>query len=430
MLAAAGFLTLVVFIVLLFTKKASIYTTLVILPIIAALVCGFSVKDIGGFIGKGLTSIAGTGIMLMFAVLFFGMMFEAGMFSPIINGVLKIGGADPVKICVGTAILGMLTHLDGSAASTYLVTVSAMLPIYRKLNMRITTLAAIVGIAAGTMNIVPWGGPTLRASVTLGMDVMELYGPMIPVQAVGLAVVLAISVFLGFREKKRLLTLKAAEGEGVAESDYVIPSPKNTPLLLVNWLLTILAILCLVLQWLPTSAAFVVFFPIALIVNFPSPKLQLDQIVNQAKTAIPTIAVIFCAGVFSGVLKEAGMLEAMSVAAANMFPASASGVLAPVVALLSVPMSFFLDPDSMYYGVLPVLNGMAEAFGISAVAVSRAMLLGSWTVSTSIGPLTGATWVLLGLTGIDLAEHQKKTFPWVMAVVLSMTVASIIIGMI
>ena len=65
-----------------------------------------------------------------------------------------------------------------------------MLPVYDALGMQRSTLATIVALAAGTMNIVPWGGPTLRAASSLNVPVTELFNPMLVPVLVGLLFVI------------------------------------------------------------------------------------------------------------------------------------------------------------------------------------------------------------------------------------------------
>jgi CitMHS family citrate-Mg2+:H+ or citrate-Ca2+:H+ symporter len=68
--------------------------------------------------------------MFVFAILFFGIMTDAGMLDPIIDWILKTVGTRPTRIVMGTTLLALLVHLDGSGAVTFLVTIPAMLPLY------------------------------------------------------------------------------------------------------------------------------------------------------------------------------------------------------------------------------------------------------------------------------------------------------------
>ncbi|WP_281280571.1 citrate:proton symporter [Salibacterium salarium] len=204
MLAVSGFFIIGILLYLVLTKKTSVHFALVVVPIVIALIAGFGFNELGEYMGDGLSGIAQTGIMLTFAVLFFGIMYDVGLFDPVIKGVIKYGGGDPLKIAVGTAVIAMVSHLDGSGASTFLITVSAMLPVYKALKMSPLTLAVIAALSAGTMNMAPWGGPTVRAASALEIDVIELYTPLIPVQIIGLLCVLLASFWLGKQERKRV----------------------------------------------------------------------------------------------------------------------------------------------------------------------------------------------------------------------------------
>ena len=169
---------------------------MVLLPTAAAVVGGFGLST-GKFIISGIQSIAPMVAMFVFAILFFGVVTDAGMFDPIISRILKTVGRDPVKIVMGSAVLAMIVHLDGSGAVTFLITVPAMLPLYEELGMDRKILACAVALGAGTMNMVPWGGPTLRAATALHIDVTELFNPMLPALVCGLAYVLGVCHVLG-----------------------------------------------------------------------------------------------------------------------------------------------------------------------------------------------------------------------------------------
>ena len=143
MLALIGLLTIIIMLALIMTKKLQTLLALIIVPIIGCLIAGFAgliqleegsftITTLGSFITQGLQSIAPTGVMFIFAILFFGLMSDAGTFDPIINGILKIVGKSPVKICIGTVILTSVVHLDGSGAATFLIVIPAMLPLYKK----------------------------------------------------------------------------------------------------------------------------------------------------------------------------------------------------------------------------------------------------------------------------------------------------------
>jgi CitMHS family citrate-Mg2+:H+ or citrate-Ca2+:H+ symporter len=427
-----GFLIIVVLLFLVLTKRATVHFALVIPPVILALLSGFNVSEISGFIGSGISGIASTGIMLTFAVLYFGVMFDAGMFDPVIKGVIKLSKGDPAKIAVGTAVIAMVTHLDGSGASTFLITVSAMLPIYKALKMNKVYLAAIAGLGAGTMNMVPWGGPTIRAASALNVDVIQLFNPLLPVLIIGIIWVLVASYLLGRSERDRIgliteLPQDVLEREHIREG--VADKGRGEKMIVVNLLLTATLIFVLIKSYLPLHAVFIIGLPIALFINYEQSKHQ-GRIEAHAKGAIYTSSIIFSAGVFTGILRGAGMIEAMSQSLVSVIPTSFGSFMPAITGIFSMPLSLFFDPDSFYFGVLPVLSSAAEAFGVSSLAMGRAAIMGQMTTGFPASPLTGATWLLIGLVGIELGDLQKVLIPRAFITTVIMVISALILGII
>lgn len=432
MLAFWGFCTIAVLLTLIMTKRMSVVVALVLVPIVFGLLAGLS-SELGGYILDGLKSVAPTGIMLTFAILYFSVMNDAGMFDPMIKGIIKFGGQDPIKIAVGTALIAMLAHLDGSGASTFLVCIPAMIPIYDRLGMDRKVLACIAALGAGTMNIVPWGGPTLRASSSLGIDISELFNPIIPALGAGVLTVLAVSFWLGKKEKVRL-TNAGTLGSGLSfvgiddSADEDKANLKRPKLFLFNLLLTVGALTALVTKSVPLPAVFVIALPIALLVNYPNVKLQQARITAHGHAAILMISIIFAAGVFTGILKGSGMIKALATSLVGVVPESLGAHFPLLTAITSMPASLLFDPDSYYFGVLPVLVHAAEALGASGIEVARGALLGQMTTGFPVSPLTASTFLLVGLAGVDLADHQKKTIPLAFLVTMVMTLVAVITG--
>jgi CitMHS family citrate-Mg2+:H+ or citrate-Ca2+:H+ symporter len=50
------------------------------------------------------------------------------------------------------------------------------------------------------------------------------------------------------------------------------------------------------------------------------------------------------------------------------------------------------------------------------------------TTGFPVSPLTPATFLVCGLTGIDLADHQKFTIPFLFAASVVMTFACVLLG--
>jgi len=447
-LAILGFVTVVAMVALIMMKKLSPTVALIIIPIITGIIaCFFIVTDpeaapgvvdfwanfkaLGGYItgSSGIGSVAATGVMFIFSILFFGVLTDAGTFRPIISGITKLMGTDPIKITIGTALLAMIVHLDGSGAVTFLICVPPLVPLYDALGMKRTTLATTVALAAGTMNILPWGGPTIRAATAFSMEVTQLFMPVLPAVIVGLVLVIVIAALLGRAEKKRIGDVSAVAAlytEAVpTEEEKKLLRPK---LFWVNILLILAAIACLLFSGFAPAVVFMFFYVLATVINYPKVADTKARVDAHAKSALMMCSVLFAAGCFTGIMKQTGMITEMATALTNLIPASMGRFFPVITGIISTPASLLFDPDSFYYGVLPVLGQTAAGFGVNAVDVGRAAILGQMTTGFPISPLTPATFLLLGLAGVDLGEHQKKTLPLAWLVTIVMLIVSVVIG--
>lgn len=422
MLSLLGFLTIVFLLVLVMSKKASPVVALIVVPLVMGLIGGFGFKLVD-YMTDGIKAIAPTGVMFIFAILFFGILTEAGTFKPIINKLLGFAGNDPARISVAASVLAMIVHLDGSGAVTFLVTIPAFLPLYDALNMKRANLACIVALSAGTMNILPWGGPTVRAASALEVPVTELFNPLLIPVLVGLAAVLLIAFYLGKSERNNVLLTTVQMGDEVTHSELERPH-----LFWFNIGLILMAVGILVSGLAPPHVIFMVAFCIAISVNYPKVKEQGKRIDAHAKAAILMASILFAAGCFTGILKGSGMISSMADSAVAYTPGWIGNHLAVITGVLSMPASLLFDPDSFYFGILPLLASTAVEFGGSEIEVGRAAIIGQMTTGFPVSPLTGATFLLIGLTGVDLADHQRKTIPYAFLVSIIILIVSLIVG--
>jgi CitMHS family citrate-Mg2+:H+ or citrate-Ca2+:H+ symporter len=484
--AALGFATIAVLLLLTMTKRASVLVALVLLPVLAALIGGFA-GDLGELILGGLSKVAPTGIMIAFAVLYFSLMVDAGLFDPLIRGLLRVARGDPLRITVATAVLTLCVALDGDGASTFLITVSALLPVYKRLGMNPLVLSGVVCLGAGVMNMVPWGGPTVRAMAALKLDSSEVFNPVLPAMGLGVAWVLAASYLLGRRERNRLAALSPQgpamdmrEGEGDDEDEderddrepvvsttvtattepesrrHATPAPDGerqalrapgdgpgtvripplprtwrtwrTWLNIFNLLLTIALVVCLILEVLPLPVLFVLGFAIALLVNHPTWEQQQALLDKHAKSVVLVTTMIFAAGVLTGILTGTRMIDEMAETLVSVVPDSFGSHLPVAVAVTGMPLSLVFTPDAYYFGVLPVLAETAQGFGTDPAEVARAAILGQMTTGFPLSPLTASTFILVGMSGVSLGEHQRFIFRWAFATTLVMTAGALLTG--
>ena len=438
MLALLGTLTILTLLAVILTKTMTPLSALIVVPVTAALVGGFGAKT-AGFMLHGIQGVAGVAGMFIFAILFFGVMTDAGMLDPIIDGILGAVGSNPARIVMGTSLLALLVHLDGSGAVTFLVTVPVMLPLYDRLGMDRRVLACAASMAAG-VNFLPWTGPMIRASASLHIPAASIFVPLIPVQLAGLAFVFGAAWWLGRREARRL-SRREAQGLGLgagrsdASPDVVRREPGDDVRALrrprrfrINLLLTACLIAGMTALKLEPVAVFMVGLAIALQINYPKPEMQRQRINAHAQAALTMAGILFAAGAFTGIMKDSGMLDAMAKGAVALTPAGAGRHLPLAMGLISMPLSVLFDPDSFYFGVLPVLAQTAVRFGVAPVQMAQAAMLGMHTTGFPVSPLTPAPFLLVGLAGIEFREHQKFTLPFLLLASVWMTLVSLGLG--
>ncbi len=444
MLAATGFLTIAAFLVAVLSQRVSVFIALTVLPILAALVVGAGGR-LGELVVGGLETVAPVAIMITFAVLYFSLMVDAGLFDPAVRRVVRWAGGDPLKITVGTAVLTLLVALDGDGASTFLIMVSAMLPLYRRLGMRPLVLTAVICLGAGVMNMVPWGGPTARAMAALELDSADVFVPVLPAMGAGILWVLVAAALIGRAERRRLGSVslpdpggepahvagsRAADGPGAARADVEAPprSRADRVRFWLNVVLTLALVAVLLAQVAELPVVFVIAFVLALLVNRPGWAAQKELFDRHGHNVVLVTTMIFAAGVFTGVLGGTGMIEAMARALVSVVPDGAGDALPVLVAVTSMPLSLVFTPDAYYFGVLPVLAETTAALGGDPAEVARAAIHGQMTTGFPLSPLTASTFILVGMAGVDLGAHQRKVFAWAFGTTCVMTVVALATG--
>ncbi|MFD9195992.1 CitMHS family transporter [Streptomyces phaeochromogenes] len=482
MLTILGFTMIATFLVLIMMKKMSPIAALVLIP---ALFCVFVGKGahLGDYVIEGVGTLAPTAAMLMFAIVYFGVMIDVGLFDPIVRGILKFCKADPLRIVVGTALLAAIVSLDGDGSTTFMITVSAMYPLYKRLKMSLVVMTGVAATANGVMNTLPWGGPTARAATALKLDAGDIFVPMIPALAVGLVAVIALSYVLGLRERKRLGVLSLNEvldeekqlvdepetetvlvGAGAAAGgpgDGKVRMTKTTggagsgtdasdgdeeeddvrlqgldpnrptlrpKLYWFNALLTATLLAAMIMELLPIPVLFVLAAALALTVNFPHIPDQKARLAAHADNVLNVSGMVFAAAVFTGVLQGTGMVDSMAKWLVDGIPDGMGPHMALVTGVLSLPLTYFMSNDGFYFGVLPVLAEAGAAHGVSPLEIARASLVGQPLHMSS--PLVPAVYVLVGMAKVEFGDHTKFVVKWAALTSLVVLGAGILFGII
>ncbi len=432
MLAILAFVMVATFMTLIMTKRLSALVALILIPTLFAIGAGFT-NGLGPMMVKGVIELAPTGVMLLFAILYFGLMIDTGLFDPLIRLIVRLVHGDPMRILIGTVALALIVSLDGDGTTTYMITVSALLPLYRHMKMDLRMMTCLLIMSSAVMNIAPWGGPTVRAATALHVDPRELFVGLIPAMATTAVWTFFVAWVFGKRERRRLAALALTDDNEQTTAQEVIDdemggdtSMRRPKLFWFNLALTATLLVLLVIGSLPLVVLFMLAFAIAAMVNYPRLQQQKERISAHAGNALGTVSLIFAAGIFTGILSGTKMVDAMADSVINIIPPALGPYMAPITALVSIPFTVLISNDAFYFGMLPVLGQTGVQYGLTPMELARASLIGQQIHLLS--PLVASTYLLVGLAGVELGDHQRFTFRWALGSCAVFMITCLLLG--
>jgi CitMHS family citrate-Mg2+:H+ or citrate-Ca2+:H+ symporter len=441
MLSILGFLMIFTFLFLILTKRVSPFLGLTVIPIIYGLIGGFG-SELGNLMMEGIQNVAPTAILLLFAILYFGIMLDTGLFDPLTSKIIQLAKGDPLKIIVGTAVLAGIIGFDGDGSTTMMIVVTAFLPLYKKLGISPIILASITIMQIGITTLVPWGGPAGRVSSVLHLEPNQLYLQMLPGMIASLLFVIAVAYFIGLKERARFkktssesismseagiidAAIESAVIENITPENLNVKRPK---LIWFNLFLSSLIMVAIVLEWLPPAIVFIVGTALALLLNYPVLQNQRERMAAHAPNALAVVAVVLAAGIFSGIFKGTPISESMAQSLVSIIPEGLGAYMALFTAIVSGPALFLIGADGFYFGILPILAETASNYGIDALKIGTASLYG--TPFGIMGPLVASVYLLINITGINLGDLHKHAAKWSLGIMLIYIIVGVITGII
>lgn len=431
-LAVIGFAMVFTIVFFLIQEKVSPVPVFIITPLAAGLIAGFSINNIAKFAQQGIMTTTNVAILFIFSITFFGILMDAGLFDPMVKYLVKKAGNNVVAVTVATSIIATIAHLDGSLAVTLLITVPAMLNIYKKLNMRPVILLLIIGSAMSIMNLVPWGGPTARVAVITKYDVNAIWHSLIPLQVFGIFLNTAFAVLLGILEKRRGAGYdpnREIEETAAAKVDEKAEALKRPKLIWANVLIVIITIAILVVAPFEPYFVFMLGLVMALLVNYPNPKDQAKRIKAHASDSLYMVAILLSSGIFLGVLTHTKMIDAMAKVLINLIPDFLGPYIHLVLGFFSVPVGMMLGTNPYFFGLLPLAIGVGNQYGIDSVNLSKALLIGK-NYGVLITPHAATTYLAIGLAGISIKELMWTCFPWLWLLGTISLLAALVMGVV
>jgi CitMHS family citrate-Mg2+:H+ or citrate-Ca2+:H+ symporter len=421
MLTFLGISMIMCFMYLIMTKRLSALVALILIPVIFALIgwgLGFHIESLshievtmlGENMLEGIKKLAPTGVMLLFAIMYFALMIDSGLFDPSIKWILKMVKGDPLKITLGTVFLTLTVSLDGDGSTTYMICVAAMMPLYKRIGMNPGHDLFNASIERCDESYA-LGRSYCTCSKCITSRCQSRVYPYDSFDACSNYLVIFLAYLYGKYERKRLGVISI---DDISHADNLTiskdPDAQRPHLRWFNGILTLVLMAALVKGILPMPILFMLGFCIALVVNYPCLQMQKKRIATHADSVLAVVGVIFAAGVFTGILTGTGMVESMSKQFVALIPASMGPYMAPITGALSMPLTFFMSNDAFYFGVLPILAEAATQYGIEPVEIARASIIGQ--PIHLLSPLVPSTYLLCGLAAVEFADHQKFTLKW------------------
>ena len=430
MVAVVGFAMIICIVALLLKGKMSPIVVLTVIPAVAALILGHGPVEIADFIKEGVKTTTNNGILFIFSVIYFGVMSDTGMFDVIVNFLVKKAGNNVIAVTVATAIIATIAHLDGTTATTVLITIPALYPVYKAMKIDAKILLCLTGACMGVMNLLPWGGPVARAATVLSMDANDLWHILIPIQIVGLIFNIVVAVLLG------MLAIKQGAGAGKGEKveqdqktkdeETAVRRPK---LLLFNLALTIALIAVLSAGLVTSYVAFMIALSLALAVNYPDLKTQDKLVKKHAPAALIISATLFSAGAMVGIFDGTGMLTEMANAIMSIIPGFLGQFIHIIFGILALPLGLCIGTDAYFYGIMPLVMQVGETYGVASLSTALTMVIGK-NLALMVSPLVPATYLAIGLTDVELKDHMKFSIPIYWGISIVMLVIGVILGIV
>ena len=429
-LGIMGFVLMILMVALLLKGKTIPAVVFILLPIVVGFLVGFTPSEMAGYIKEGISGVSTTAILFIFAVMFFGIMSDAGVFDRIVGKVVGFVGDNLLLLMFATVLIAIIGHLDGSGATTLLITLPPLLPIYKKLNVRTVVLLGITCMTMGVMNIVPWGGPCGRTAAALEVGPNDIWKYCIPAQVFGIIMSLGMCVLFAKMEKKRGAGLSSgAAAASSADAAKKVNEYDRPKLFWFNIVLILAVVLTLTLTKIPTHITFMIALAVGLMVNYPNQKDQQSRIKAHATDALTMAFTALASGALIGIMGKSPMLDAMTQMVLSFMPASMAPHSHILFAAVNSPLSMIIHGDALTYGIVPIINQIVSAYGIPAAAVGAAFLI-TYGPTIYIMPMTAATYMGLGLADVELKDHIAFSLKWAILLATLQLIFVVAVGVI
>lgn len=430
MLSLIALMMIIVFLYIIIKNKMSIFNALIIVSlafgVLTVLITDATFRELFDWIFSGVfysfnpelnkieSGVIPASMLIMFAVLYFDTMLVAGLFDPAIAFFVKFAKGDPLRIILATFLTSTVTSLSGDTTTTIIICLSTFLALYKQLKLNLGYLSIVIVGPSIIFNLLPWGGPTLSASIVTDVSLNALFLNMLPGMIVGYIYVLGVAIHLGLKERRRVcnesadgkISISQAQTDSMLESIYLRDKAyKRYENKWFNLLLTLAILALLFADIAHGSILFMLGTAIAVTYNYNTPQKAVEVLeMNAADAILPALGSL-AAGVLSGILTKSGMAESLAGTFTGLMPENVVSSVLPFYAIMTGLFLIILPTDAYFFGITRVLKETFQSFGISPMSTAVASLTGeSWAI---MSPTIASIHVLTNKTEQTMSEYHR-----------------------
>ena len=412
MLAIIGLLMFVVSSYLALSKKMHLMVPFIVVPVIAGLLCGYSFDEVLNFAGEGVQGVFNTVLLCVFAVLYFSVLSETGMFDIMVNRLVSITKGNIYVVMVVTIIVAFIGHLDGAYNTTYLIAIPALAPLYKRLNIDRRCLVLLVSLAAAPMTAMAWGQPAKMPAFAPEIDPVIMANSLLPIVGIMLVAAIVYALCCGHYYAKKnaaeLAALRASfELEGYKPVDFSNNPLARPKLFWVNFALFIASLFCFMfLTAVPTYVLFMLFSAAALLINYHTQKEQ-GQIVRKYSATMLAPGILFMGiGMMVGIINGTGMVTAIVDVVLSVIPSFMVRWFHVIFAIIILPIEIFV-PYQAFQSMNPLLLGLGAGVGLNSYQVLTCLNI---SYLNPCSPLVAAANLACELAEVDPIQQSKYSF--------------------
>ncbi len=391
------------------TKKVPFNFVLFTVPIICALVLGYSVEETSTFVVEQLASMMkSAGFMLLFAFLYFQMLTEAGVFDTIVSAITtKLGDKmNVIVIMILTTLIGGFSILTGNFTPAYLITFPLMVPLYKKFDFDREAAFIIAQTAMSALCFIPWGIGMAYTASSAGLDADQLAAASLPWGLCFIPAIILQWVYFGIKHKKRVGTFQAVK-DTVEEAEKKENPNLRPKLFWVNLIIFVIVLVALGIFGIKPYFVFIFATVVTAMINYRD---NFGEIFNKVGPMYTNILIMLLAiNVYQAVFNNTGMVEALSDGLMQVCPQFLLRYIHIIMLLLSVVI-IYVVPFQIFNALYPVFISIGAGFGIPAVAIIAPFVC-NLSLATSSTPTNSSTYTGCALTETDVQHYCKKAVP-------------------